>query len=92
MFSPMLNPATLLALHKARERELLAKARESHLLSAAKNARTLKAAGANKPRLRDRFLVGIGRSLMSFGLRFKQRLAALVQQPVSSDPFQAPEL
>ena len=68
MSTPMVNPNILLTLHKVRERELLAKAREIRLLEAAKNTRTLIAVGANRPRLRHRFLAGILDFLASFGL------------------------
>ncbi len=71
MYHPWVNPNALYELHKVREQELFAKAKESRLLEAAKNARTLIAVGANRPRLRHRFLAGIGDFLVSFGLWLK---------------------
>ena len=68
MLSPMVNPTTLLTLHKARERELFAKAKESSLLEAAKSARHHNAVGASRPRLGTRFPARILDLLVSFGL------------------------
>ncbi len=68
MFSPMVNPTTLLILHEAREHELFAKARESSLLEAAKNARTYKAVEPNRSSLRHGFAARILDLLVSFGL------------------------
>ncbi len=68
MISSFGNHIMLFELHKTRERELLAAARESRLREAARNARTLRVLEATRPRLRHRFLVGVGDFLAFFGL------------------------
>ena len=57
-----------------------AQARYGDLLQEAEIKRRARKASADRPRLRDRFLLSAGDFLISFGLRLKKRYQAIGQQ------------